>query len=287
MKISVIIPTWNRADTIVRALHSVLQQTVKAHEIIVVDDGSDDDTAQRLAEFTGVTRLFQSNAGVSSARNRGIRAATGDWIALLDSDDEWLPEKLQRQSAAISEDPETRLCHCDEIWIRRNVRVNPKHKHQKSGGWIYRQCLPLCAISPSAALIRRDVFDTTGWFDESLPACEDYDYWLRFCAHYPVTYIDEPLLKKYGGHADQLSQRHWGMDRFRIVALTKAIYSEALSPADLQATQEMLATKLTIFTSGAKKRGRTDEARYFAERFLPATQSPLPPKPREQLSWHI
>jgi len=287
MKISVIIPTWNRADTIVRAVESVIGQSLPAHEIIVVDDGSDDDTAHRLSSIEPVTRLFQNNAGVSAARNRGIRAATGDWIALLDSDDEWLPQKLQRQVAALELQPETRLCHTDEIWIRRNVRVNPKNKHRKTGGWIYPHCLPLCAISPSAALIRRDVFDTIGWFDESLPACEDYDFWLRLCAREPVTYVDELLLNKYGGHADQLSQRHWGMDRFRIIALVKAIYSGMLSPDDLLATQSMLATKLAIFTAGAKKRGRAAEAAHFEKRFNAITSSPLPPFSEELLSWHI
>lgn len=286
MQISVIIPTWNRASTIKRAVESVLAQTQPVFEIIIVDDGSTDETNTILNRISGIKVMSQDNAGVSAARNKGINAAGGDWIALLDSDDEWLPEKIAQQCAAIQKEPGTRICHCDEIWIRNGVRVNPKHKHRKYGGWIYQHCLPLCAISPSAAMLRRDVFDTVGWFDESLPACEDYDYWLRLCATEPVTFVDEMLLKKYGGHEDQLSQRHWGMDRFRMTALAKAICSGALNEAQLALTQAMLAEKLSIFVHGSQKRNRHQDAAVFEKRFRPLTQHPLP-RIHESISWHI
>lgn len=286
MQISVVIPTWNRASTLGRAVDSVLTQTRPVHEVIVVDDGSTDETENILAQFSTVKTIVQANAGVSAARNAGIRAANGDWIALLDSDDEWLPKKIEQQTQAIKDNPLTRICHCDEIWIRNGVRVNAKHKHRKYGGWIYPHCLPLCAISPSAAMLRRDVFDTVGWFDESLPACEDYDYWLRLCASNPVTFVDSLLLKKYGGHDDQLSQRFWGMDRFRIAALAKAICSGDLNQEQLILTQKMLKKKLLIFIEGSRKRDRHADAEEFEQRFLPLTQLPLPSH-QESISWHI
>lgn len=256
--ISVIIPTFNRYHTLPRAILSVQQQTVKTDEIIVIDDGSNDATPAMLKQrFPEIKRLRQENAGVSSARNLGIRHAKSDWIALLDSDDEWLPSKLEYQLNALAAHESIRLIHCDEIWIRNGTRVNAMHKHRKYGGWIYPQCLPLCAISPSAALIRRDVFADIGYFDENLPACEDYDFWLRFCAHEPVAYVDKPLLNKFGGHADQLSARYWGMDRFRLQALAKAIESRRLSSDYLKLTQAQLEKKLAILINGARKRNNT------------------------------
>lgn len=263
--ISVIIPAHNRAHTLPRALDSVLAQTRPADEVILVDDGSTDDTAALLqTHYPTVRYLHQPNQGVSAARNSGIRVARGDWIALLDSDDAWLPHKLACQARQL--DSGAPLIHSDEIWIRNGVRVNPMKKHAKSGGWIYQQCLPLCAISPSAALLRRDLFERIGLFDDTLPACEDYDFWLRVCARHPVVYIDEPLILKYGGHDDQLSRRYWGMDRFRVQALEKALREAPLNSTDRLATLQMLIQKLTILAQGAHKRGKCQEAADYRQR---------------------
>ncbi len=267
MDVSVLIPTHNRAHTLGRALDSVLAQTLPAAEIIVVDDGSADGTADLLARrYPAVRCLRQSNHGVSHARNRAIEAAGGEWLALLDSDDAWLPGKLARQGAALHDDPGKRLCHSDEIWVRNGRRVNPGARHAKAGGWIFRDCLPLCAISPSSALIHRSVFDAVGSFDETLPACEDYDLWLRIAARYPVLLVDEPLVVKHGGHADQLSRTVRGLDRYRIRALQKILESGALGPADRRAALEVLLEKTAIFAAGAAKRGRVDEARRYEAR---------------------
>ena len=253
--ISVIIPSHNRAHLLPRALDSVLAQTLPPLEVIVIDDGSNDGTATLVArDYPQVTLLQQQNRGVSAARNRGIGHAQGDWIALLDSDDQWLPAKLERQWHACQKQPAAPLIHCDEIWIRNGRRVNPMNKHRKTGGWIFQRCLPLCVISPSAALIRRDLFDEVGLFDETLPACEDYDLWLRICSRYAVDYIDEPLLIKYGGHDDQLSRRHWGMDRFRLQALER-ILQQPLIDEDRDAAHAMLLKKANILLKGACKHG--------------------------------
>ncbi len=274
--ISVVIPTFNRASVITRALESVLRQTHPPEEILVVDDGSTDDTVERVrAEFPAVRLIEQENRGVSAARNAGIRAATGTWIALLDSDDEWLTDKLERQWQAVTEpepkpEPEpdtvTLFCHTDEIWIRRGRRVNPMKKHRKYGGHIFEHCLPLCVISPSSVLMHRRLFEIVGGFDEDLPVCEDYDLWLRVTARFPVLFLDEPLIVKHGGHEDQLSRRFWGMDRFRITALEKIIASSSLSDSDRATAESMLAHKVAIYASGARKRGKLAEARAYESR---------------------
>ncbi len=260
MDLSVIIPTHNRRALLERALASVLAQTAPATELIVVDDGSRDDTAAAVqARFPAVRYLWQPNRGVSAARNRGIAAARCEWLAFLDSDDEWLPHKLERQCAALARAPDFAVCHTDEVWIRGGRRVNARRRHAKSGGHIFRRCLPLCVISPSSVLIHRRVIDAVGAFDESLSACEDYELWLRVCAHYPVLFLAEPLIVKHGGHADQLSRRYPAMDRFRIAALERILHTAELAPGDRRAALEVLRQKLSIYAGGAVKRGRWDE----------------------------
>lgn len=259
-RISVVIPTYNRSEVLVRALRSVLAQTRPADEVIVVDDGSTDDTRGRLArEFPEITYIHQENQGVSAARNNAIVRARGNWIALLDSDDEWLPAKLERQLETVTPDPDAVLCHTNEIWIRNGRRVNPGRRHEKAGGWIFQRCLPLCAISPSAALIKRSLFDEVGLFDEGMPVCEDYDMWLRVCSRHAVHYVDEPLVVKYGGHDDQLSRRYWGMDRWRIAALTRVIDSNRLSTEDRDAAVVVMLNMIDIYLGGARKREKGDE----------------------------
>lgn len=253
--ISVIIPSYNRAHTLQRALDSVLNQTLKPKEIIVVDDGSTDDTKNVLNYYTGITAIEQNNSGVSSARNVGIKESSGEWLVFLDSDDEWLPEKLEKQWSAVCNDDKL-VCHTEEIWIRNGQRVNPMKKHQKFGGMIYEKCLPLCVISPSSVIIHRSVFNDVGMFDESLEVCEDYDLWLRICCKYPVLFLDEPLVVKYGGHDDQLSRKHWGMDRFRVKALEKMVKSGDLNKDQHNATIDMIIQKCEIITNGMKKRGK-------------------------------
>lgn len=264
-RVSVIIPSYNRAHTLARALDSVLAQTRPPEEIIVIDDGSSDATEALVREtYPQVIYLHQANRGVSAARNRGIRQARGEWIALLDSDDEWLPDKLATQMELLQRRPGHRLIHSDEIWIRNGVRVNPMKKHAKSGGRIFQQCLPLCAISPSAAMIHRDLFAEMGLFDENLPACEDYDLWLRITARHAVLYCEQALIIKYGGHEDQLSRQHWGMDRFRIRALARCLQQGGLEEPDRRAAEGMLQHKLRILLKGAEKHNNQEILAEFA-----------------------
>jgi len=177
--------------------------------------------------------------------------AKHEWIALLDSDDEWLPCKLEKQFSALHKS-NLLVCHTDEIWIRNGVRVNQMKKHAKSGGWIFQKCLPLCAMSPSSIIINRFVFSDVGEFDTELPACEDYDLWLRISAKYEVAFVEDQLINKYGGAEDQLSRQYWGMDRFRVLALEK-ILGNKLREIDRAAAKATLVKKLEILLKGAKK----------------------------------
>lgn len=262
--VTVIIPTFNRSPCLPRALDSVLAQTFQPVEVIVVDDGSDDGTAALVKRsYPQVSYLHQARRGVSAARNQGIRNSTGTWLAFLDSDDTWLPDKLAIQLEALRRNPDLHICHTDEIWIRRGRRVNPARKHAKRGGWIFRDCLPLCCISPSSVIIHRSVFDQVGLFDESLPVCEDYDLWLRITARFPVLYVAEKLTVKYGGHRDQLSRKYWGMDRFRIRALEKILESGILSAEQEGAARAALGEKLRIYLAGARKRKKWAEVEHY------------------------
>ena len=256
MQISVVIPTYNRLHSLIIAIESVYSQSSAVEEIIVVDDGSTDSSADEISQrFPDIKLIQQPNRGVSAARNAGIRLASFDWIALLDSDDSWLPEKICSIRQAKILQPEYLLFHSDEIWIRHGVRVNAMKKHLKSGGWIFENCLPLCVISPSAVVFHRSLLASCGYFDESLPACEDYDLWLKICHQYPVCYIDKPLVTRYGGHQDQLSARYWGMDRFRIRSLRQLLQRNVLCKQHHQAAVSILMRKLEILLKGARKRG--------------------------------
>ncbi|MGD0230638.1 MAG: glycosyltransferase family A protein [Syntrophorhabdales bacterium] len=259
--VSVIITTYNRRRFLEEALASVLRQDYKDREVIVVDDGSTDDSAE-VVRGLPVRYEWKENGGVSSARNHGIRRAEGDYLAFLDVDDLWKREKLSIQMAAM-EAGGYGISYTDEIWLRNGRRLNQKMRHCKYSGFIYDRCLPLCIISPSSAVFKREVFNEVGFFDESLPVCEDYDMWLRICSRYPVLFIPRPLIVKRGGHADQLSRRYDVMDRFRIRSLVKMLESEALSEALRGATVAELRRKCAIVARGAGKRGKPEEARRY------------------------
>jgi len=269
--VSVIIPTFNRAAFLREAIDSVLAQSEKDFELIVVDDGSTDHTRELVAEYGDRIRyFFQTNAGAAAARNLGIRNANGQLLTFLDSDDLWFPQKLARQIEWMAAHPKIMLCYTDEIWIRRGVRVNQKKIHAKTGGWIYPLCLPRCLISPSSVFMRHELFEIVGLFDEQLPICEDYDLWLRVAAKFEIGFIPAPLIVKRGGHPDQLSQREWGIDRYRITALMK-IYESGILQADWRRlTAATLCAKCKILENGFRKRGKIDEALIYAswqERF--------------------
>lgn len=271
MKYSVIIPIFNRLPLLKRALDSVFAQTLSAKQVIVVDDGSTDGSAGWVQKhYPQVEIVRQNNAGVSAARNAGFEKVSTDWIALLDSDDEWLPEKMQRQSDEIASS-HLKVCHTEEIWIRNGVRVNAKKKHQKRRGDIFSDCLQLCAMSPSAIVLHRSIWESYGGFDESFVVCEDYDLWLRICANHKVALVEEPMIRKYGGHEDQLSRQYFGMDQYRIMAMQKLLgidLPDNIKLPDNKVSQlrQVLGKKLSLLFKGALKHQNAELISFCEER---------------------
>ncbi len=258
--VSVIIPTYTRWPLVREAIESVLAQSYRPVELIVVDDGSTDDTASQLAEFGTTLRVIeQPQKGVSAARNRGASIARGRYLAFLDSDDLWLPDKLAIQTAFMEDHAEVEICQTDEIWLRRGIRVNPRARHRKPSGDIFRRSLDLCLVSPSAVMVTRALFNRSGGFDEDLPVCEDYDLWLRIATKHSIPLIAKALTIKRGGHGDQLSHSLWGMDRYRVASLEKLLRTD-LSGERRQWAIETLRRKVAILSHGARKRGKEEEA---------------------------
>ncbi len=254
--VSVVIPTYNRRLLLQEALNSVFQQTLTSFEVIVIDDGSTDDTIPYLQNHYGARlRLFtQKNSGPAAARNYGVSQSRGKYIAFLDSDDSWLPRKLEVQVSFLEKHPEFRFCQSEEIWIRHGLRVNPRNKHAKPSGDIFLSCLKLCLISPSSVLLEKLFFEQLGGFDASYEVCEDYELWLRATLLSPFQTLPEALVVKRGGHEDQLSRRHWGMDRFRVRALEKLLASIPLTSLQREAVVFELKNKLSVLAQGFSKR---------------------------------
>ncbi len=225
--------------------------------LIIVDDGSADETEELVSRWRqenqpGFTVIYEkaANRGVSAARNRGARLAQTEWLAFLDSDDEWLPEKLEKQ-ILLADD--FSLIHAQENWIRNGRAVQQPKKYLKSGGRIFKRCVDLCFISPSSVLIRKDLFEKMNGFREDFPVCEDYELWLRIAALENIGYIEEPLLNKYGGHADQLSMGYKAMDYFRAKALHPFLDSADLLPHESEHVAKALFQKCEILISGYNK----------------------------------
>lgn len=258
--VSVIVPTYNRWPMLDEAVASVLAQSFRDFELIVVDDSSTDATASELGKYGCSVRLIsQARKGAAAARNQGVQIARGKYVAFLDSDDLWLSKKLEIQMAFMERHPEINICQTEEIWLRNGIRVNPKAKHRKPSGDIFRPSLDLCLVSPSAVMMTKEFFETVGGFDENLPVCEDYDLWLRIAVNHSVPLIPSALVIKRGGHPDQLSHSIWGVDRYRVAALQKLLRSE-LDGKKQKWALDALKAKLTILSNGARKRGKEPEA---------------------------
>ena len=266
--ISVVIPTHNRCELLNRAITSVLNQTICVREIIVVDNGSTDNTYEMISSsYPEITYIHEKRKGVSIARNVGIKNSHSTWIAFLDSDDAWKPQKLEKQFFFTNNDNKKyRLIHTNEIWCKNNKFQNQQKKHQKSGGDIFQKSLQLCCISPSSAFIKKEVFDDYGFFDESLEVCEDYDMWIRITSKEEVGFLDIPLVVKYGGHDDQLSKKYWGMDRFRIKSLEKNFKNNRFTAEQKKSVFNILIKKLSIISNGAKKRDNEEIYRKYKDK---------------------
>ncbi|WP_415397859.1 glycosyltransferase family 2 protein [Sulfurimonas sp. CS5] len=259
MEVSVVIPTYNRYKVLQRALASVYAQTHKPKEVIIIDDGSTDETSQIINLFPDAIYIYQENSGVSSARNLGIKKAKYEWIAFLDSDDEWHPEKLQEHLVLHLSKSDLQMSYTDEKWVRDAKEVKLPKKYRKFGGHIFKESLSHCIIAPSSTIIHKDLLDKVGLFDENLEVCEDYDLWLRVAIKNEIGLINKKLIIKYGGDADQLSMKFWGMDRFRVLALEKILNntgSEALTSKEI--TNELIK-KYNLLLKGAKKHDKIQD----------------------------
>jgi len=262
MLVSVIIPTRDRAGLVMRAVASVLAQTHGALDVLVVDDGSTDDTQDRLVRLDDSrVRLLRHDRprGVSAARNAGLAAARGDYLALLDSDDTWLPTKVERL-LAFARANDYAICQNQEIWMRDGKRVNPGRDQRKMAGDFFEAALVRCLVSPSSVLFSREFVETVGTFDETLPACEDYDLWLRALLRYPVGLLDEWLTVRYGGRPDQLSEAFIGMDLFRIRSMAKLLGRSDLTAWHRDCIRKELQHKAAVYVRGCLKNDRPEEA---------------------------
>jgi glycosyltransferase involved in cell wall biosynthesis len=265
--VAVIIPTFNRAHLLPRAIHSVLSQTWRDFELYVVDDGSTDGTPALPIFKSPDPRLhyirYPDNRGVSHARNFGVKQTSSHWIAFLDSDDEWLPQKLEKQIAYATTHPGIALNQTKEFWIRNGKRVNPPKTHEKSSGDLFAASLRRCMITPSSVMLKRELFQSLSGFNESLIACEDYDLWLRTTCCHETGLIDEYLLKRYGGHGDQLSLTVPVLDRFRIKSILDLLSHNCLTSDQRISAKKRLMELAAIVAEGYKKHGKPEEHEYY------------------------
>ena len=257
-QVAIIVPTYNRFQLLTRALESIEGQTFRDWHLFVVDDGSTDGTSSLRGIWSNrpqVTWLTRSNGGVSAARNEALKIHKSPYVAFLDSDDEWLPEKLEKQWNFMETHRSIPLVHAEELWLRNGQELKPKKKHKKSGGCIFKKSLKLCCVSPSTAFLRQDIFREVGFFREDFPVCEDYDLWLKITSRYPVGFLPDVLTIKHGGHGDQLSQSYKAMDYWRVLALWDLIQKDHLTDLKRTQAQAELRFKARILLRGYKKYG--------------------------------
>jgi glycosyltransferase involved in cell wall biosynthesis len=206
--VSIIVPTYNSSAYIYETIDSLLAQTFKDYEIIIVDDGSTDDTQEKLKIYGDkIKYIYQSNQGPSVARNNGITLAVGKYIAFLDSDDLWLSEKLELQVNFMENNPDYGLVSCDALAFKDNqiiVQSMSKERPLKSG-WVLEDLLKENFLNTNNVLIRRDVFNTLGMFDINIVFSEDYEMWLRIAEKYMIGYVDL-ILTKYRLHSTNRSE---------------------------------------------------------------------------------
>lgn len=256
MTVSVIIPVYNRIDTLKSAIESVLCQTYREIEIIVVDDGSDLDIKTALKPYLSKIQYIrnESNLGVSSARNLGIKVSTGEYVALLDSDDLFLPFKLELQLSSMI-DKNLSISHTDEFWYKADRFINKQKKHEAYGGHVLEKILDFCRISPSSLLFKKDILNTTGLFDESMRVCEDYDLFLRFALFFEIDYINTKAIIKRAVTDDQLSASINHIESVRLKSLSGFYknYASHMNFSQTEAVKNELKRKYKIVENGVIK----------------------------------
>ena len=254
--ISVIIPVYNRSILLTRAVDSVLKQSYQKFELIIVNDGSTDDISFALCKYDDerLTTLTIPHSGVSAARNTGVAHAKHDYIAFLDSDDQWVEDKLEKQIKILSDNPGYEICYTGEKWVRNGKVFSHKKALKKFNGFVFDKCLEDCFIGCSTVLMTKKIFDEAGGFDTNLTVCEDYDIWLKITAKHPVLLIEAPLIIKHGGHSDQLSTKFWGNDRFRLKSIYNLINNAILNDVQREQALKIFIQKCAIVAGGSLKR---------------------------------
>lgn len=228
-KVSVIIPSYNSAQYIGEAIESVFAQTYRDFEIIVVDDGSIDDTKEVLSPYINrIVYLFQVNGGVAKARNAGIRNAQGEYIAFLDADDVWFSEKLELQMKHLDSYPDAVLVYSDYSAFDNNGKALRKRKKEKYAGNIFYQLIKENFIPTSTVVMKKEYFNKIGSFDESIEIAEDWDLWLRIARRYSICYFDKPLMK-YKIHNDNMTNNIYKMLKNELLVLDKLFSGRVLS----------------------------------------------------------
>ena len=262
--VSVIIPTHDRLALLMEAIGSVRAQRYSPIELIVVDDGSTDGTWERLNAESGIRRLRIDHTGRPGAvRNAGVAIATGEYVAFLDSDDLWMPDKLARQMELLRDSNGVPIVHSRELWLRDGRPVSQAGQRHRRAGWLFADAVRKCIIGPSTVVLHRAVLREVGGFREDLEIAEDYELWLRVTARFPVAYCDRPLVTKRAGHGDQLSERHGQIERFRIDALAPLVAADHWAEPERSIARRELARKCLIHAAGARKRGRDAEAALY------------------------
>lgn len=263
---SVIIPSYNRVELTIRAIHSVLSQSYTDFELIVVNDGSSDNYEKIKSIISKYNHIYieQSHGGVSKARNTGLLSASGEYIFLLDSDDEWMIDKLDNQVRFFEMHPDAVLSQTKEQWVRNGSNVQTPLHLEPGDGDCFIRSLHMCCVSSSSVGFKRTLIHEIGLFNEKLRICEDYDYWLRAVLRYPIFCIDRALVVKYSGTHPQLSNSEVAMDRYRVYALLSLLEyvhrcAFALTVDRRASIYEVLRKKTHILKNGAQKRGYENE----------------------------
>jgi glycosyltransferase involved in cell wall biosynthesis len=267
-RVSAIIPTYNRRELVQRAIDSALAQTLPLHEIVVVDDGSTDGTGDALKARYGerITYVWQSNAGVSAARNAGMAMARGELFALLDSDDLWAPEKTERQCAYLDANPQIGMVVCDvarvdadgqpfDFFRRRDVIA--------SDGWVLGDLLMNPALIPASAMLRREVFADVGGFDPALRTAEDIDFFLRVARRWQVGVSEGAMVRAMRGHEGLSAESSTYDDYVRVMERVVAA-CEGTVPEDVR--RRALSAAYVRNARGLMLRGRWRDACTLAAR---------------------
>ncbi len=269
-RVTVVIPVQNRAEMLRRAVESVSAQTFQDFDLIVVDDASTEDLSgvKGLLEGEGHAWLrMKENGGPAVARNAGAAMMKGEWLAFLDSDDVWSPEKLERQLEWHARNPQAEMSQCEEEWLRNGQPLKKKAAQEQPDGWVFEKCVEVCCVSPSCVMISRELWQELSGFDVRYRVCEDYELWLRASLHNQVGLVKSesgPLVTRHGGHDDQLSFAVEAMDRFRVLALLELMNREELSEERRCYVEQGVLKRAEVLIKGAQKRGKEDAVAVYS-----------------------